>query len=56
MFSMFLLLISFFYSHDDLKLGTLVGTDKYGNKYFENNEYFYGKSKLLEKHNVSSYF
>jgi len=32
-----------FYRHDELKMGTLVGTDKYGNKYFENNEYFYGE-------------
>lgn len=31
------------FRQDDLKLGTLVGMDKYGNKYFENNEYFYGK-------------
>lgn len=27
---------------DDVKLGTLVGEDKYGNKYYENNMYFYG--------------
>ena len=27
---------------DELKFGTLVGEDKYGNKYFENNYYFYG--------------
>ncbi len=28
---------------DDLKLGNLVGEDKYGNKYYENNAYFVGK-------------
>ena len=28
---------------DDLKEGTLVGEDKYGNKYYENKRYFYGK-------------
>lgn len=34
--------------HDDLKIGTLVGTDKYGNKYFENNYYFYGRNRWVE--------
>ena len=29
---------------DDLKEGTLIGEDKYGNKYYENNKYFYGKT------------
>lgn len=28
---------------DVLKSGTLIGVDKYGNKYYENNSYFYGK-------------
>lgn len=28
---------------DDLKSGTLVGEDKYGNRYYENNMYFVGK-------------
>ena len=32
---------------DDLKEGTLIGEDKYGNKYFENNKYFYGESVRL---------
>lgn len=32
---------------DELKIGTLVGTDKYGNKYYENNEYFYGKVNYI---------
>lgn len=29
-------------------MGTLVGTDKYGNKYFENNYYFYGRNRWVE--------
>lgn len=33
---------------DDLKIGTLVGTDKYGNKYYENNYYFYGRNRWVE--------
>lgn len=33
---------------DDLKIGKLVGTDKYGNKYFENNYYFYGRNRWVE--------
>lgn len=28
---------------DDLKTGTLVGKDKYGNRYYENNMYFVGE-------------
>ena len=31
-----------FYRQDDVKWGELVGEDKYGNKYFQNNTYFYG--------------
>ena len=31
---------------DDLKEGTLVGEDKYGNKYYENKRYFYGKDEV----------
>lgn len=26
-----------------MKTGALVGVDKYGNKYFEDNRYFFGK-------------
>lgn len=33
--------------HDDLKIGTLVGTDKFGNKYYENNYYFYGRNRWV---------
>ena len=28
---------------DDLRTGTLVGADAMGNKYYENNNYFFGK-------------
>lgn len=28
---------------DDLKQGTLIGEDSHGNKYFQNNKYFYGE-------------
>lgn len=38
--------ISFFRT-DDLKEGRLVGQDAYGNKYYENNKYFYGESGSL---------
>lgn len=33
---------------DELKDGKLVGTDKYGNKYFENPRYFYGRNRWVE--------
>ena len=33
---------------DELKIGTLVGVDKYGNKYYENNEYFHGRNRWVE--------
>ncbi|KAG4066009.1 hypothetical protein HA402_001256 [Bradysia odoriphaga] len=36
------------YRTDDLKVGTLVGTDKYGNKYFESPYYFYGRNRWIE--------
>ena len=26
----------------DLRAGTLVGTDQFGNKYYQNNDYFFG--------------
>jgi len=32
---------------DDLRSGSLIGEDKYGNKYFENNAFFYGELVLL---------
>ncbi|XP_050314220.1 probable NADH dehydrogenase [ubiquinone] 1 alpha subcomplex subunit 12 [Anthonomus grandis grandis] len=33
---------------DSLRPGTLVGTDKYGNKYYENKAYFYGRNRWVE--------
>ncbi|RWS07491.1 putative NADH dehydrogenase [ubiquinone] 1 alpha subcomplex subunit 12-like protein [Dinothrombium tinctorium] len=33
---------------DTLKFGDLVGVDKYGNKYYQNNYYFYGKNRWVE--------
>uniref|UniRef100_A0A0K8RJE5 NADH dehydrogenase [ubiquinone] 1 alpha subcomplex subunit 12 n=1 Tax=Ixodes ricinus TaxID=34613 RepID=A0A0K8RJE5_IXORI len=33
---------------DDLRMGTLVGTDKLGNKYYENNRFFYGRNRWVE--------
>lgn len=33
---------------DTLKVGKLVGTDKYGNKYYENPYYFFGRSRWIE--------
>ncbi|KAG8332649.1 probable NADH dehydrogenase [ubiquinone] 1 alpha subcomplex subunit 12 [Homalodisca vitripennis] len=32
---------------DDLKLGTFVGEDDYGNKYYENNNYFLGRNRWV---------
>ncbi|CAH8525763.1 unnamed protein product [Schistosoma turkestanicum] len=32
---------------DELKWGNLVGTDKFGNKYYENNKYFLGEFRPL---------
>ena len=31
-----------------MKDGTLVGEDKYGNKYFENPRFFYGRNRWVE--------
>lgn len=33
---------------DDFKAGTLVGVDKYGNKYFEDPSQFYGRNRWVE--------
>lgn len=33
---------------DDFKAGTLVGSDKYGNKYYENGYYFFGRNRWVE--------
>ena len=36
------------YRMDDLRVGKLVGIDRYGNKYYENNAYFYGRNRWVE--------
>lgn len=36
------------FRQDEVKTGTLKGTDKYGNKYYENNYYFYGRNRWVE--------
>lgn len=33
---------------DEFKAGTLVGTDKYGNKYYEDPSQFYGRNRWVE--------
>ncbi len=33
---------------DDIKEGDFVGEDKYGNKYYQNNRYFYGRNRWVE--------
>ncbi|KAF5281857.1 hypothetical protein FQR65_LT14501 [Abscondita terminalis] len=33
---------------DELKVGTLMGTDECGNKYYENNRFFYGRNRWVE--------
>ncbi|ERL90224.1 probable NADH dehydrogenase [ubiquinone] 1 alpha subcomplex subunit 12 [Dendroctonus ponderosae] len=33
---------------DSLRPGVVVGVDKFGNKYFENNYYFYGRNRWVE--------
>ncbi|XP_003739900.1 probable NADH dehydrogenase [ubiquinone] 1 alpha subcomplex subunit 12 [Galendromus occidentalis] len=36
------------YRYDTLKSGRLVGTDDYGNRYYENKEYFMGRDRWVE--------
>lgn len=33
---------------DAMKWGTLIGEDKYGNKYYQNDAYFYGSNRWVE--------
>lgn len=33
---------------DNLRPGTLVGTDEYGNKYYENPHFFYGRDRWVD--------
>lgn len=37
-----------YFRFDDLKDGNLIGVDKYGNKYFENPRFFYGRNRWVE--------
>merc|ERR1719309_127960 len=32
---------------NDIRTGTLVGSDKYGNKYYENNKYMMGRNRFV---------
>ncbi|KAJ9582281.1 hypothetical protein L9F63_003410 [Diploptera punctata] len=43
-----LMLTYFYYRFDTLKLGKLVGEDKFGNQYYENNYYFFGRNRWVE--------
>ncbi|XP_061108933.1 NADH dehydrogenase [ubiquinone] 1 alpha subcomplex subunit 12 [Conger conger] len=40
------LLVQFF-RVNDVKTGALVGVDKYGNRYFEDNRYFFGRHRWV---------
>ncbi|KAF9584115.1 hypothetical protein BGW38_007535 [Lunasporangiospora selenospora] len=40
----------------DTKVGTLVGTDKFGNKYFENLEESYGRNRWVQFAKEDSFF
>ncbi|KAK3912855.1 putative NADH dehydrogenase [ubiquinone] 1 alpha subcomplex subunit 12 [Frankliniella fusca] len=40
--------ISKLFYYDDLKIGCLVGIDQFGNKYYENNNYFFGRNRWVE--------
>nr|XP_018908911.1 PREDICTED: probable NADH dehydrogenase [ubiquinone] 1 alpha subcomplex subunit 12 [Bemisia tabaci] len=36
------------FRQDELKWGELVGEDKFGNKYYKNDYYFYGRNRWVE--------
>lgn len=38
----------FTFRMDEMKAGTLVGADKYGNKYYEDPSQFYGRNRWVE--------
>ncbi|CAG0922100.1 unnamed protein product [Notodromas monacha] len=38
------------YRQNDLKDGTLVGEDQFGNKYYENTRYFFGRNRWVIYH------
>lgn len=42
------------YRMDDMKAGRLVGSDKYGNKYYENQTFFIGRSRWVEYANYKN--
>lgn len=46
--SLTLVLIHLVNRFDELKKGCLIGTDKYGNRYYENPYYFYGRNRWVE--------
>eukprot|EP00073_Rattus_norvegicus_P024750 XP_006239825.1 PREDICTED: NADH dehydrogenase [ubiquinone] 1 alpha subcomplex subunit 12-like isoform X1 [Rattus norvegicus] len=39
-------LLRVFFRANDIRLGTLVGEDKYGNKYYEDNKQFFGECSI----------
>ena len=41
------------YRMDVLKDGTLIGEDKYGNKYYQNNRYFVGRSRWIVYNDIA---
>lgn len=43
------------YRGEDLKIGALVGEDRHGNKYYENDRFFLGKEKEI-KSSILKYF
>ncbi|KAL6090422.1 hypothetical protein STEG23_001205, partial [Scotinomys teguina] len=40
-------LLKIFFRANDIRLGTLVGEDKYGNKYYEDNKQFFGRHRWV---------
>ncbi|XP_027783762.1 NADH dehydrogenase [ubiquinone] 1 alpha subcomplex subunit 12 isoform X3 [Marmota monax] len=36
-----------FFRANDVRVGTLVGEDKYGNKYYEDNKQFFGRHRWV---------
>ena len=39
--------LPYFSSVEFHQIGTLIGEDKYGNKYYQNNEYFMGRNRWI---------
>uniref|UniRef100_Q5M9K5 NADH dehydrogenase [ubiquinone] 1 alpha subcomplex subunit 12 n=1 Tax=Mus musculus TaxID=10090 RepID=Q5M9K5_MOUSE len=40
-------LLRVFFRANDIRIGTLVGEDKYGNKYYEDNKQFFGRHRWV---------